>query len=431
MDAIVLRDVTKHFKKSAARRYHTTFKSEFIRWIRRQKRPEPPQLFIESLRGVSLSVERGKTVGVVGRNGAGKSTLLKIITGIYSPTSGTVKVDGRISALLDLGAGFHPDFSGRENILINGIILGMSRSEIRRRMQEIIDFSELADFVDEPVRTYSSGMYMRLAFSVATHVNPEILLIDEILAVGDEHFSRKSRAKMNQFKELGKTILLVTHDLSTVEKWCDQAAWIDAGRICSFGDPSEVVSRYREAVAIQEASATQALMQTEPKTGLALDGRRGDLRLELVRVSLKGGQPSQVTSLQPEDSLDIQVEYLTKEDLTEVDFRVSIYRADGLQVYTSSSLAESVPLPRPLPRSGRLDLVIERLGLTAGTYRLDVGVRSKQGQWHDSHRGRYHFTVRSPVQEMGVLRPPHHWVVEGSESTRPREPSSSAPVSRA
>jgi lipopolysaccharide transport system ATP-binding protein len=429
MDAITLQNVTKHFKKSAARRYHTTFKSEFIRWIRKQKRPEPPQLFIESLRGVSLSIKRGKTVGVIGRNGAGKSTLLKIITGIYSPTSGTVEVNGRISALLELGAGFHPDFSGRENILINGIILGMSRSEIRRRMQEIIDFSELEDFIDEPVRTYSSGMYMRLAFSVATHVNPEILLIDEILAVGDEHFSRKSRAKMNEFKELGKTIVLVTHDLGTVEKWCDQAAWIDAGRIRSRGDPRDVVSQYREAVAIQEASAPQALMTGEPKPGLAQDGHRGDLRLELTRVSLQGAKTGESDSLQLEDILDVQMDFVGKEELPEVDFRVSIYRSDGLQIYATSTLAESVPLPRPLPRSGTIHLVIERLGLIAGTYTVEVAARSRQGHWHDFHKGSYHFTVRSPVQETGVVHLPHHWVLEGFDSNR-REPSSNALLSQ-
>src|SRR5215471_17359155 len=255
MDAIVIENVTKHFRKSTVQRHHTTLKTEIVRWFRRQHR-QLPQMFIESLDGVTLHVPQGKTVGIIGRNGAGKSTLLKIITGIYSPSSGTVQVNGRISALLDLGAGFHPDFSGRENILINGIILGMSRSEIRARMPAIIDFSELADFIDEPVRTYSSGMYMRLAFSVATHVDPDILLIDEILAVGDEHFSHKSRAKMNEFKKGGKNIVLVTHDLNTVQTWCDQAAWIDAGLVRAVGNPSEVVNQYRDAVALADGQTT-------------------------------------------------------------------------------------------------------------------------------------------------------------------------------
>jgi lipopolysaccharide transport system ATP-binding protein len=254
-DVIIIENVTKHFRKRTIQRHHTTLKTEFIRWLLRRERPPQPQMFIESLKGINLRVPQGKTVGIIGRNGAGKSTLLKIITGIYTPTSGTVEVSGRISALLDLGAGFHPDFSGRENILINGIILGMSRSEIRARMDAIIDFSELSDFIDEPVRTYSSGMYMRLAFAVATHVDPEILVIDEILAVGDEHFSRKSRAKMTEFKRDGKTIVLVSHDLATVQAWCDMAAWIDGGVIRAVGNPRDVVAQYREAVELGEAQA--------------------------------------------------------------------------------------------------------------------------------------------------------------------------------
>ncbi|MCI0574297.1 MAG: ABC transporter ATP-binding protein, partial [Myxococcaceae bacterium] len=220
-DAIVLRGVTKRFKRSTVRKEHTTFKSELVAFLTAKRRKAPPELFIETLRGVDLTIPRGRTVGILGRNGSGKSTLLKLITGIYAPTTGSIEVNGRISALLDLGAGFHPDFTGRENILINGIILGMSRAEVKARMDDIIAFSELGDFIDEPVRTYSSGMYMRLAFSVATHVDPEILIIDEILAVGDAHFSRKSMAKMEEFKRAGKTIVLVTHDLSVVERWCD------------------------------------------------------------------------------------------------------------------------------------------------------------------------------------------------------------------
>ncbi|HEY1334021.1 MAG TPA: ABC transporter ATP-binding protein, partial [Myxococcaceae bacterium] len=251
-DAIVLTEVSKSFRKSTIRREHTTLKSELVRWLKRQKRPEAPSSVIPALRDVSLSVPRGKTFGLVGRNGSGKSTLLKLVTGIYAPTNGKVEVHGRISALLELGAGFHPDFSGRENIFVNGIILGMSRREIRSRLDEIVDFSELGEFIDEPVRTYSSGMYARLAFAVATHVDPEILLIDEILSVGDEHFGRKSTAKMEEFRKAGKTILLVTHDLNTLQRRCDQAAWLDAGVLKASGSPVEVVAAYRRAVAESE-----------------------------------------------------------------------------------------------------------------------------------------------------------------------------------
>ncbi len=251
MDAIVIRNLVKRFRKSTIRREYTTLKSELVRWLRGVRRPED-KTYIEAIRGIDLTIPKGKTVGIIGRNGSGKSTLLKLMTGIYTPTSGSIEMHGRISALLDLGAGFHPDFSGRENILINGIILGMTRAEIRARMDQIIAFSELGDFVDEPVRTYSSGMYARLAFAVATHVDPEILIVDEILAVGDEHFAKKSMAKMTEFKKAGKTIVLVTHDLGTIERWCDMAVWIDAGRVRAVGNSAALVEEYRRAVALAE-----------------------------------------------------------------------------------------------------------------------------------------------------------------------------------
>jgi lipopolysaccharide transport system ATP-binding protein len=423
MDAIVIENVTKHFRKSTIQ-HHTTLKTEVVRWFRRQRR-QLPQMFIESLKGVSLRIPQGKTMGIIGRNGAGKSTLLKIITGIYSPSSGTVQVRGRISALLDLGAGFHPDFSGRENILINGIILGMSRSEIRARMQTIIDFSELGDFIDEPVRTYSSGMYMRLAFSVATHVDPDILLIDEILSVGDEHFSRKSRAKMNEFKKSGKTIVLITHDLGTVQAWCDIAAWIDEGRVRSIGDPREVVAQYRQAVEFGEAhaatlapanSAEPAFPQLHPAEteGLAANGR-AHFALQLKRVQLLDQLGREARILEPNEGLDVVIEFETSEDLLDVGFSIRIFHSEGLLVYGTNSLIESVALPNPLPRSGMLRFTIERLGLGGGTYSLDIAVQNRAGIDYDSSKGVCSFSVSSTTQETGIVRLPHRWSFVGRD----------------
>src|SRR5262249_878518 len=171
----------------------------------------------EVLRGIDLNIPQGQTFGIIGRNGSGKSTLLKLIAGIYAPSSGTIEVNGRISALLELGAGMHPEFSGRENILINGIILGLSRAQVRARMDQIIAFNGLGEFIDEPVGAFPSGMYMRIGVGVAAPVDPDLLIVDEILGVGDDHFARKSLAKMTEFKEQGNTILLVTHDLATVQ----------------------------------------------------------------------------------------------------------------------------------------------------------------------------------------------------------------------
>ena len=201
---------------------------------------------------MSFSVRQGSTFGIVGRNGSGKSTALKLVAGITKPTTGTVSVQGRISALIELGAGFHPEISGRENVFINGIMLGLTKKEITRRFDEIVEFAELEDFIDAPVKTYSSGMYMRLGFAVAIHVDPDVLLIDEVLAVGDESFTHKCLDKFAEFRRRNKTVLLVTHSLNLVERFCDEALWLNEGRARAMGDPRRVVSTYITDVEKQE-----------------------------------------------------------------------------------------------------------------------------------------------------------------------------------
>jgi lipopolysaccharide transport system ATP-binding protein len=410
-DAIVLRNLSKSFRKSTVRREYTTLKTELVRWIRREKRPEVPVASIQALKDVSFSVPRGKTFGLVGRNGSGKSTLLKLVTGIYTPTSGTIEVHGRISALLELGAGFHPDFSGRENILVNGIILGMSRREIRARMEEIIDFAELGDFIDEPVRTYSSGMYARLAFAVATHVDPEILIIDEILSVGDEHFGRKSSAKMEEFHRGGKTILLVTHDLGTLQRRCDQAAWLDGGVLRAVGDPTEVVAAYRTAVAEAEVAAGEhpaprARSAIQPRTGPAAEpGRRwGSFEAELSAVEIRGRNgPQHVFS--PEDPFAITVGFTRYTEVTRPRLEVSI-RTEGEGLLWASG----EPVPDGL--SGQLRLELPRLGLGDGNYLVDLVLSDDSGSvLYDVHRGLHGFAVRAEAHS-GPLAPIHRWSVE-------------------
>ena len=212
------------------------------------KPQEETRMVFENL---NLEIPQGISLGVIGRNGSGKSTLLKVMTGIYKPDSGTVRMNGRVSSLIELGAGFHPEFTGRENVFINGTILGLTRKEIEKRFDRIVRFAELEPFIHVPVRTYSSGMYVRLGFSVAVNVDPDILLVDEVLAVGDESFSRKCLDQMTNFKKAGKTIVLVTHDLPTVERFCDQALWLDSGCIQALGDPRQVIDAYRQEVARQ------------------------------------------------------------------------------------------------------------------------------------------------------------------------------------
>src|SRR5881296_932846 len=232
--AIELVDVSKVYRRYAGRQFATLKSALLKRSLLRDLRPSDAFL---ALKDVSFTVKKGSTVGVIGRNGSGKSTALKLVAGITKPTSGTVKVDGRISALIELGAGFHPEISGRENVFINGIMLGLSKREIQARFDDIVDFAELRDFIDAPVKTYSSGMYMRLGFAVAIHVDPDVLLVDEVLAVGDEGFTHKCLDKFAEFRRRGKTILLVTHSLGLAETLCDDAAWLDGGRLRAHGDP--------------------------------------------------------------------------------------------------------------------------------------------------------------------------------------------------
>src|SRR6476620_7984970 len=249
MNAIELTSVSKVYRRYSGRQF-ATLKSALLQ--RSILRDLTPRETFPALTDVTFSVPKGSTYGVIGRNGSGKSTALKLVAGITKPTSGTVKVEGRISALIELGAGFHPEISGRENVFINGIMLGLTKREIGERFDEIVDFAEIREFIDAPVKTYSSGMYMRLGFAVAINVDPDVLLVDEVLAVGDEGFTHKCLDKFGEFRRRGKTILLVTHSLNLIERFCDEAVWLDAGEKQAEGDPKRVIGAYLTAVEVIE-----------------------------------------------------------------------------------------------------------------------------------------------------------------------------------
>lgn len=233
--------VSKKYRRYT-RQVLTTLKSFFLQDVWRKS--DNNKEYTLALTDISIKIDQGVTLGIIGRNGSGKSTMLKLISKIIKPDKGSVLVYDRVSSLIELGAGFHPELTGRENVIINGVILGLSKSEIKSRLDEIIDFSELREYIDDPVRTYSSGMYMRLGFSVAVHVDPKVLLIDEIFAVGDITFVKKCMDKMNSFKKAGKTIIIVSHDLTTISNWCDQAVWLDQGQMKQHGNSKSVVDSY-------------------------------------------------------------------------------------------------------------------------------------------------------------------------------------------
>ena len=243
MTAIHIDGVSKKFRRPA-QALSSTLKSYLLRDAWRRGGPDKPSDSIWVLRDISLEFPKGRTVGMIGRNGSGKSTLLKLMGRILGPDRGTVSINGKVAALIELGAGFHPELTGRENIMINGIILGLTRAEIRARMGDIIEFADIGEFIDYPVRTYSSGMYARLGFAVAVNVDPDILLIDEVLSVGDANFTKKCYDALNRFKKAGKSIVVVSHSLETVRTWCEDAIWLDRGEVRMMGSADSVVTAY-------------------------------------------------------------------------------------------------------------------------------------------------------------------------------------------
>lgn len=434
--AIEARDVTKVYRRYSHRRQFATLKSALISGsLVRDLRPDET---FTALKGVSFTVPTGATYGIIGRNGSGKSTMLKCVAGITRPTSGTLTVNGRISALIELGAGFHPEISGRENVFINGIMLGLSKREIARRFDEIVEFAELQDFIDAPVKTYSSGMYMRLGFAVAIHVDPDILLVDEVLAVGDEGFTHKCLDKFAEFRRRGKTILLVTHSLGLVERFCDEALWIDEGVAKASGDPRSVVAAYvadvaksEEAVlaagdarAREEASAAppdQDAQVADPASGAPVDGfkaaegRWGSREIEIEDVALIGpdGQPGHV--FQSGDPLAIRMRMRAVRPMRDFVFGIGLFNADGVCVYgTNTDLEGFVPVS--FNGTGTVTLHLDRLDLVEGTYKLDVAVHSRDHVAYDYHRLLYTFRVKSRIKDVGIYRPPHRWSF--SESVR-------------
>jgi lipopolysaccharide transport system ATP-binding protein len=377
-------------------------------------------------------VPKGTTFGVIGENGSGKSTLLKLLAGITKPTRGQVVVDGRISALIELGAGFHPEISGRENVAINGIMLGLNRRQVAERFDEIVAFAELEDFIDAPVKTYSSGMYMRLGFAVAVHVDPEVLLIDEVLAVGDEAFSRKCLDKIGEFKRLGKTIFLVTHSLGMVERMCDEALWLRHGRVADRGDPKRVVDAYltyvaggEEALLVREHGQAPAAPGARPAAtdeaaeGRYQEGRWGSREAEIAAVRLLDDRGRERHVYVPGERLTVELDVIAKDALEDFVFGVGLFSSDGVLVYGTNTHIEDF-VPKRLHGRATARFVIESLRLVEGTYLLDIACHRRDGTPYDYHRGLYTFRVKSHIKDVGVHRPQHRWSFSGGATlTRP------------
>ncbi len=333
-----------------------------------------------ALRDVSLTVERGEVLGVIGPNGSGKSTLLQIVSGILEPTRGRVLAQGRIAALLELGAGFNPEFTGRENVYLNGEILGIARREMEHVFPAIERFAEIGAFMDRPVKEYSTGMYVRLAFSTAIHVEPEILIVDEALAVGDAIFANRCIKKFVELKERKVTVLFVSHDLGLVKRLSDRAALMIDGRVAAFGNPSEVVNRYVGMVL--ERQEREQPHGDLPKAG-STSFRHGDGASEIVSADLINVRGDSVRNLEPHETISIRVRAIARRDLEDPVVGVLIRNRLGIDVFGTNTRIEGIDLGNiPAGEMFEVEFTFDCL-LTRQDYTLTVATQHREGYSQD------------------------------------------------
>jgi ABC-type polysaccharide/polyol phosphate transport system ATPase subunit len=434
MNAIEVLHASKVYRRYGRKRQFATLKSALL--SRSLVRDLSPSETFAAIQDVSFTVPRGRTLGVIGRNGSGKSTMLKLVAGITKPTTGSVRVNGRISALIELGAGFHPEISGRENVFINGIMLGLSKREIAKRFDEIVEFAELKDFIDAPVKTYSSGMYMRLGFAVAIHVDPDVLLVDEVLAVGDEGFTHKCLDKFAEFKRRGKTILLVTHALGLVERFCDEALWLDAGQMKGMGDPKRIIGAYitdveqseEEQLAAGDAKTQESSMVVSPDEPAAAvlpdhpvetaaapadmfratEGRWGSREVEITDVMFSSDDGERGHVFHSGDRLNIRIRMRAPLPIDDFVVGIGLFNAEGVCCYGTNTNIEQYTSERLLG-DAEATFTIDSLDLVEGTYKLDVAVHKLDGYPYDYHRLLHTFRVKSRTKDVGIYRPRHEW----------------------
>lgn len=404
---VVADDIVKYYKKYSHKHKFLTLKSALVnRTLFSDLKKDD---IFAALKGVSFKVENGKTLSVIGENGSGKSTLLKILAGISKPTEGTIKTDGRISALIELGAGFHPEISGRENIFINGIILGLTKKKIQERLDEIVRFAELEEFIDNPVKSYSSGMYMRLGFSIAINVDPDILLIDEVLAVGDASFVPKCLDKINEFKRKGKTIIFVSHDLSTVDRISDEVIWLKEGKIEMRGYPKRVIDAYLEYIGKRDEKKAEIQHKEEEQEGEKnIEKRWGSKEIEINNVKMIDKKGKEKYIYESDEPFSIEFDVQAREEETDFVFGVGVFNSEGVQVYGTNTFIEDYK-SKSISGKGMIKVHIPKLNLINGTYFLNIAAHKRDGYPFDYHHFQYTFKVTSPHKDVGIARIPHQW----------------------
>ena len=405
--AIEINDVSKRFRLYKEK--YSSFKERMIHMGR------IPYEEFWALHNIDLTIGHGETVGLLGHNGSGKSTLLKCIAGILQPTDGTIQVVGRLAALLELGAGFHPELTGRENVFLNASILGMSKREIGRRFDEIVAFAELEKFIDNQVKHYSSGMYVRLGFAVAVNMDPDVLLVDEVLAVGDESFQRKCLDRVKRFQREGRTIVFVSHSPDLVRQICDRAAVLDHGVLVAVGSSGEAVRSYREhllqnerygeaeelAPLVDEPAAADVPIEVDD--GLSEQERKRNFKLRITDVRIEHPGVGERPYLLPGEPLAIHVSYDAIEGLDDVVFGIAVYDIEGRLLFGSNTDFLGVPVSTVEGR-GEVTFRTEETPLLDGTYLVTIGIHSQDnGTVYDWHEQRHQFEVMNPERSVGLV----------------------------
>jgi ABC-type polysaccharide/polyol phosphate transport system ATPase subunit len=424
MNSIEFEHVSKQFTLHREKR--NSFQERMVSLLR--PRGETEKFW--ALRDVSFTLPAGETLGLVGHNGSGKSTTLKLITRILEPTSGSLRVRGRISALLELGSGFHPDLTGRDNIYLNGSLLGFGRADMQRRIDDIIDFAELGPFIDTPVKHFSSGMYMRLGFAIATAVDPDIIITDEVLAVGDEAFQRKCMDRMYKFRQEGRTILFVSHSLESVRNLCTSAIWLDHGELKAAGDPVSTIDAYLRQTNAQEFERLQRERQAErerlaaagedvealepetmPEAQPETRNRWGSREIEITRVALLDAQGREPSAFQTGDSLTVRVYYEAHQPIDDPVFGLALHHANGFQINGPNTRFGGLSLGSVRGR-GYVDYTIAELPLLSGSYVLTAAIYdTTMTHPFDHHERMYSFVVQTSAiaERWGSVHIPARW----------------------
>lgn len=399
--------IVKYYKKYANKHKFLTLKSAIVN--RSLFSDLKSNEIFEALKGVSFKVKDGETLSIIGENGSGKSTLLKILAGISQPSSGNILTNGRISALIELGAGFHPEISGRENIFINGIILGLTKKKIQEKYNDIVRFAELEEFINNPVKTYSSGMYMRLGFSIAINVNPDILLIDEVLSVGDASFVPKCIDKINEFKRRGKTIIFVSHDLATVERISDEVIWLKDGKIQMQGYPKRVTDAYLEYIGKRdEKDAGKKHKAEEMEAEKNREKRWGAKEIEISKVKMIDKNGNEKYIFEQNEPFTIEFNVNSKTEEKDFVFGIGVFNTEGVQCYGSNTLIEDFK-PQSIKGKGKIRINISNINLVNGTYFLDLAVHKRDGYPFDYHHFQYTFKITSIYRDVGIAKISHEW----------------------